>query len=179
MSLCDSILGAEEMEFRATKDIDIVLIIEAMTVEFGKRFWEYIKEGEYEHRNKSTGSQQFYRFEKPKSKEYPHMTEIFSRRVAFMPFKAKAWLDLNARKQQGEDADGKNIRKHKNDIFRLTSLLSAEGSEISLSEEIKADMRQFLAALETENVDLKSLGIKGSSQRKRMDIMYSCYNIEK
>lgn len=132
------------MEFRATKDIDIVLIIEAMTVEFGKRFWEYIKEGEYEHRNKSTGSQQFYRFEKPKSKEYPHMTEIFSRKVPFMPFKAKAWLDLNARKQQGEDADGKNIRKHKNDIFRLTSLLSAEGNEISLSEEIKADMRQFL-----------------------------------
>ena len=37
--------------------------------------------------------------------------------------KAKAWLDLTERKNAGENVDSKNIRKHKNDVFRLTALL--------------------------------------------------------
>ena len=35
---CDLIMENEELPFRATKDIDIVLIIEAVTAEFGRRF---------------------------------------------------------------------------------------------------------------------------------------------
>lgn len=31
------------LDFRATKDIDLVLIIEALDVNFGKKFWEYVK----------------------------------------------------------------------------------------------------------------------------------------
>lgn len=68
---CDLIMENEELPFRATKDIDIVLIVEAITADFGKRFWEYVKEAEYEHLNKSTGKAQFYRFTSPKSKNYP------------------------------------------------------------------------------------------------------------
>ena len=49
-------------DFRATKDIDMVLIIEALTAEFGTAFWNYITEAGYEHKNKSTGETQFYRF---------------------------------------------------------------------------------------------------------------------
>ena len=37
-----------------------------------------------------------------------------------IPFKAKAWLDLTERSRNGEHVDGKNIRKHKNDVFRLS-----------------------------------------------------------
>ena len=33
---CDLIMESEEMSFRATKDIDMVLIVESITVEFGK-----------------------------------------------------------------------------------------------------------------------------------------------
>lgn len=40
---CDLIMGNEELPFRATKDIDIVLIVESITTEFGKQFWEYVK----------------------------------------------------------------------------------------------------------------------------------------
>ena len=40
-----------ELDFRATKDIDMVVIIEAVNADFGKRFWEYIKNGGYEHCN--------------------------------------------------------------------------------------------------------------------------------
>ena len=53
-------MESEEMSFRATKDIDMVLIVESIRVEFGKRFFEYIKEAGYEHINKSTGNAQFY-----------------------------------------------------------------------------------------------------------------------
>lgn len=44
---CDIIMENEELPFRATKDIDIVLIVESITAEFGRRFWEYIKEAKY------------------------------------------------------------------------------------------------------------------------------------
>ena len=33
--------------------------------------------------------------------------------VCLIPFKAKAWLDLSSRKDNGERIDSKNIRKHK------------------------------------------------------------------
>ena len=81
---CDLIMENEELPFRATKDVDIVLIVESITAEFGRQFWEYVKEAGYEHLNKSTGNAQFYRFASPKSKEYPYMIEIFSRNPDFI-----------------------------------------------------------------------------------------------
>ena len=41
---CDLIMENEELPFRATKDVDIVLIVESITAEFGRQFWEYVKE---------------------------------------------------------------------------------------------------------------------------------------
>lgn len=79
---CDLIMENEELSFRATKDIDMVLLVESMTVEFIKQFWSYVKEAGYEHINKSTGNAQFYRFTAPKNKEYPYMIELFSRNPA-------------------------------------------------------------------------------------------------
>ena len=89
---CDLIMENEELPFRATKDIDIVLIVESITAEFGRRFWEYVKEAGYEHLNKSTGKAQFYRFTSPKSKEYPYMIEIFSRNPDFIILEEDAIL---------------------------------------------------------------------------------------
>ncbi|MFO7887668.1 MAG: hypothetical protein R6U59_05055, partial [Eubacteriales bacterium] len=34
-------------------------------------------------------------------------------------FKIKAWLDMKKRRENGEHVDSKNIKKHKNDVFRL------------------------------------------------------------
>ena len=81
---CDLIMENEELPFRATKDVDIVLIVESITAGFGRQFWEYVKEAGYEHLNKRTGNAQFYRFTSPKSKEYPYMIEIFSRNPDFI-----------------------------------------------------------------------------------------------
>lgn len=78
---CDLLMSEEGMDFRATRDIDMVLIVESLTPQFGERFWSYIRDAGYEHRNKSTGEPQFYRFTNPKSRDYPYMIELFSRRA--------------------------------------------------------------------------------------------------
>lgn len=220
----------EDLPFRATKDIDIVLIVESVTAEFGRQFWEYVKEADYEHLNKSTGETQFYRFTSPKSKEYPYMVEIFSRNPDFItldddailtpipvdeeisslsaillneayydllkngqmiidgipvlsptcliPFKAKAWLDLRERKSNGEKVDSKNIKKHKNDVFRLAQLITADTRQ-NLGAEIAMDMKHFLSEIENEEVDLKSIGVRGTDKKRIMDFLYQCYRIDR
>ena len=40
-------LSQEGLDFRATKDLDIVLHVEAMTPDFGRRFWEFVRAGSY------------------------------------------------------------------------------------------------------------------------------------
>jgi hypothetical protein len=77
---CDIILNEIGAPFRATKDLDIVLIIEALDVSFGEVFWKFIEDGGYEHREKGSKENQFYRFMNPKQSEYPKMIELFSRK---------------------------------------------------------------------------------------------------
>lgn len=78
---CELLMTSYDMDFRATKDIDLVIILEALTPEFAKLFWEYVVNAGYEHKDKSTGETQFYRFSKPKSYEFPTMIELFSRKT--------------------------------------------------------------------------------------------------
>jgi len=57
-------LALEEagLEFRATKDLDIVLHVEALTPRFGEAFWRFIDAGGYEIRQAAdTGRPVFYR----------------------------------------------------------------------------------------------------------------------
>lgn len=76
---CDIIFEEQDTAFRATKDLDLVLIVEALTPAFGHRFWQFVRDGGYEHRAKSSGAPQFYRFDKPKAPGFPYMLELFSR----------------------------------------------------------------------------------------------------
>ena len=68
---CDIIFEEQDTAFRATKDLDLVLIVEALTPAFGHRFWQFVRDGGYEHRAKSSGAPQFYRFDKPKAPGFP------------------------------------------------------------------------------------------------------------
>ena len=52
---CDSNFRAEKKTFRVTKDIDLVLIVEALTAEFVRRFWAFVKDAGYEHKKKVPG----------------------------------------------------------------------------------------------------------------------------
>lgn len=77
---CDLLMTDEGLDFRATKDLDLVLIVEAVDAAFGRRFWEYVIAAGYEHRNRSTGESEFYRFRNPQSKNCPAMIKLFTRR---------------------------------------------------------------------------------------------------
>lgn len=44
---------------RATKDIDIILIVEALSSDFAAKFWEFVKTAGYRQRNKGTGKSGF------------------------------------------------------------------------------------------------------------------------
>lgn len=207
---CDLLMENAGQEFRATKDLDMVLMVEALTPDFVSRFWEYIQEAGYEHRHKSSGSVQFYRFTNPKDNSWLFMIELFSRKpdevflsgesvltpipveeeisslsailldetyYAFLrdgrilidgvpvlevkhliPFKAKAFIDNAMRKENGEQIDSRNIRKHKNDVFRLLLMLSDNESELLLPEAIRDDMLTFIGMMSDEQVDVKALG---------------------
>lgn len=76
---CDISFGGNGAAFRATKDLDVVLIVEALTKEFGQRFWDFIQDGGYQYRAKASGSPQFYRFDKPQRDGFPQMIELFAR----------------------------------------------------------------------------------------------------
>lgn len=63
--------------FRPTKDFDVVLIVEALDNNFFNRFKEFIDKGGYRHKEKSSGAQQHYRFDKPTVESFPYSIELF------------------------------------------------------------------------------------------------------
>ena len=224
---CDILMDELGTSFRATKDLDMVLIIEALDASFGEIFWQFIEDGGYEHREKGTGENQFYRFTDPKNTSFPKMIELFSKLpIEFEPsfdrgltpihidesivslsaillnddyydllvkgrrivhgfslieleivilFKIKAWLDLKERKEAGEDVDTKNIRKHKNDVFRLLTNASPT-SRVESSRDIRNDVIQFIEQIKEDKPDLKNLGIRGTSLDDMLEILGDIYN---
>jgi hypothetical protein len=223
---CEILMNELGAEFRATKDLDMVLIIEALDESFGKTFWKFIEEGGYELREKSAGENQFYRFTSPTDSSFPKMIELFSRKPinfelnydngltpihieesivslsailldddyydlllegnitvdgysvirieTVILFKVKAWLDLKSKRESGEQIDSRNIKKHKNDIFRL--LVNINPSiRVNLSEEIQDDVHKFINLIEEYKPDLKGLGIRGASFEELIDIFKNIY----
>lgn len=76
---CDIIIEEAGFTPRATKDIDIVLVIEALSTDFVQQFWRFIKDGDYTDREKNNEERQYYRFKKPKNTDFPYQIELFSR----------------------------------------------------------------------------------------------------
>lgn len=225
---CDIHMNEIGVPFRATKDLDIVLIIEALDKSFGEDFWRFIEDGGYVNLEKSTGVNQFYRFTKPKNSSFPKMIELFSRipdniqikpELIFTPihisesvdslsailldndyyeilkkgmtnvngfsvintetiilFKIKAWLDLKERKMNKEDIDTRNIKKHKNDVFRLLITVDLAIS-LKVNDEIMSDIRQFSELIYTDEPDLLSLGIKNVNLESMMLLLKNIFII--
>jgi hypothetical protein len=76
-----------------------------------------------------------------------------------IPLKARAWLDLTARKAGGEAVDTRSIRKHANDTMRLSQLLTPDGAA-QLNENIAADLQRFLEGITSDgSYDPKSVDL--------------------
>jgi hypothetical protein len=93
-----------------------------------------------------------------------------------IPLKAKAWLDLSERKGRGEEVDGKTIKKHKNDIFRLYQILDPENI-IELPAVVAADMKRFAAKIAGEAIDFKALGLGGMRIEDVLNDLRSIFGI--
>ncbi|MBI6552346.1 hypothetical protein [Pseudomonas veronii] len=81
--------------FRATKDLDIVLVIEALNADFAGAFWAFIRAGRYAIRQVGGVDGQrpvFYRFQNPEDEAYPVQIELFSHAPEGIEFPADATL---------------------------------------------------------------------------------------
>lgn len=76
---CDVIIDNAGFDARATKDIDIVLVVEALSKKFVQQFWSFIADGKYQQTEKSADERKYYRFMKPENKDFPFQIELFSR----------------------------------------------------------------------------------------------------
>lgn len=209
---CDIVFESNDTSFRATRDLDMVLIVEALTPEFGEKFWEFIQAGKYRNKAGNGKKPQFYRFDKPENESFPKMVELFCRsdfelhemngitpihiddtveslsailldndyysmllkgkyianglsvlRPEYLIlFKAKAYLDLKQRKENGEAIDTNDIKKHKKDVLRITAELMLERIT-NLPVSIKTDIDTFIEVVENDPFDdnsLKNYGLK-------------------
>lgn len=89
---CDLLMEEAGLEFRATKDLDIVLNVEALDASFIRAFWDFVKAGQYQVQQSSTGERRYYRFMKPKNIEYPFMLELFARKPDVLNLSESAHL---------------------------------------------------------------------------------------
>jgi hypothetical protein len=75
---CDQWFTDQGLTFRATRDLDIVLVGEAFDNEFVTAMRSFVEEGGYHIRERSDGSPILYRFFKPVDATFPFMLELFS-----------------------------------------------------------------------------------------------------
>ncbi len=203
---CDTVFTSNDAVFRVTKDLDMVLIIEALTPEFGEKFWKFIDDGGYKNRNTASGKPQFFRFTEPSNSGFPKMIELFAR-TEFTPrgqgvltpihvdddvsslsgillnedyydillkgrtvidglsvlrpeylilFKAKAYLDLKAKREAGETVHSSEYKKHKKDILRIIVELVVE-KPIVLPPSVQRDISDFILGLDQDPFDVNTL----------------------
>ncbi|MBE2255440.1 MAG: hypothetical protein IAE65_04510 [Ignavibacteria bacterium] len=204
---CDYWITEAGFKYRATKDLDIILIIEVLEKDFVTVFWEFIKAGNYNKNEKSERIRKYYRFSNPTSNNFPYQIEIFSRKFdiklaegqvitpipvtedisslsaiimdddyynfvksnseikdeinfanpkVLICLKASAYLDLLKKKNEGKLIDNSDIKKHRNDIIRLSAILTEE-ERIILPEKIKNDLEEFISILIKEPPDYNSI----------------------
>ena len=225
---CDLLFDAAGLDFRVTKDIDMVLCVEVVDAEFGRAFHAFLNAGGYQARERSDGRREFYRFHRPTDPNFPFMIELFARRpvalnlpedaiytripvdqdivslsaillddayfgalqatkreldgvtivdeTLLIPFKARAVLDLIARSEEGANVDRRDIRKHRNDVFRLAQLLP-EDARIALPDPVRRDLRAFVdMARADQSLDPRAFGVP-FTRDEAADLLRTVYGL--
>lgn len=220
---CDIALQDTDMRPRATDDIDMILVVEKMTPEFGKRFWEFIEAGGYQNRERKRDESrkpvtELYRFINPKDgfpvqvellSKYPemlgeptgfHLTPIpvgeeipslsailldgdyydltvseslveqgvrVANPLSLLCLKAKAFLNLTEEKKMNPGVRSTDIKKHRDDVFKLLAMRIDPFTPVELTVEIKDSIRQFIGEIEKS---LPNQSLRDSLQRTDEDI---------
>lgn len=77
-SACDLTLK-DNGGFRATKDIDLLVLLETMDKNFAVCFHDFLQQGKYKCYVSKDGKRHFYRFIAPKESPYPTQIELLSK----------------------------------------------------------------------------------------------------
>ncbi len=75
---CDAWFTQAGARFRTTKDIDMVLVLEAVQPRFVQHFWAFIRDGGYKVGQRKDGRRTYYRFINPTAVDFPTVIELFS-----------------------------------------------------------------------------------------------------
>ena len=217
---CFILMEEAGLNFRATNDIDMILVLEDKGPEFGKIFWKYIIEGGYTCGWRDSGAR-YYRFTDP-NPGYPVRIELFSRRLDFVPdsriipvhisddvsslsaialdedfydfmirgrvtvdgisvlgaeyiipFKMFAWLSNRHLRADGIRVNTDDIKKHKNDVFRLLPLIDPT-EKIETRGNVRKNIIRFLSEMESQEVDRNLLG-GGRTKEESMRMLRNMY----
>ena len=95
-----------------------------------------------------------------------------------IPLKVQAWLNLSVRKAKGESIDSRDIKKHKNDVFRLLSIINME-SIGEVPKSIKDDLVKFINAMNNEIIPFENLGLGKHEKAEIFNILRIKYGIDK
>lgn len=219
---CDITLRDTDMRPRATDDIDMILVIEKMTPEFGKRFWEFIELGEYATRERKREEKEpvteLFRFINPKD-GFPVQIELLSRypdvlgeptgfhlapipvgeeipslsailldeeyynqviensviedsvRIAnplsLLCLKVKAFLNLTEEKKTNPNVRSTDVKKHRDDVFKLLAMRIDPFTPVELSKTMKYELTTFVGMIEAS---LPNQSLRDSLQRTDSDI---------
>lgn len=94
-----------------------------------------------------------------------------------IPFKARAYLDLTESRADGAEVDEKDIKKHRNDVFRLLQLLPAD-RRIAVPGTISTDLKRFVLAIkDDEGLQPTSFGVK-FTRPEGVEMLTTAYGIE-
>ena len=93
-----------------------------------------------------------------------------------IPLKAKAWLDLSQRKADGADIDAKDVKKHRNDVFRLLAIVDPE-FRADLSPQVRTDLTTFIEKMGNEDIALQHLGLGQQSLEESLAELQRIYRV--
>ncbi len=210
----DAAMAEAGEDFRATKDLDIILVVGELDAAFIAVIRDFVEAGRYEQRTKSDGTPCLYRFSHPEDDSFPSMLEFFSlvpdgleieglghlapiptdepgvslsailldpdyygfalsgryesngltrlRQEYIIPLKARAFLDLSARRERGEPVQSHDIRKHRADVFRLFRIVDPE-QRPQLPGSVVEDLAQFLNVVQETDLDPRRFGYRDRS----------------
>ena len=71
-------------------------------------------------------------------------------------FKAKAYLDLKAKREAGETVHSSEFKKHKKDVLRIAVEMVLEKTQ-DLPDAVRKDLLDFISALDNDPFDVNTL----------------------
>lgn len=167
---CFILMEDAGLNFRSTNDIDMILIFEDKTEEFAKIFWDYISD-DISSLSAIALDDDFYDF-MMKGRTVVNDISVLGPEY-IIPFKMFAWVNNRDLKEKGEFVRSEDIIKHKNDVFRLFSLLNP-AEKIATSGNVRVNIERFLNEVVTEPVN-KDFLLGGRTKEETLDILRDIY----